>query len=67
MGVWVCWEKEVRAYISIKVPGKVSAVRPLEDDLLCLRRGLSLFRTVSCETQLLFPELSEPCRPSGSS
>lgn len=55
------------AYFCIKVPGKGSALRPLEEDLFRGCRDPSLLRTVSCETQLVFPELSEPCRLDCSS
>lgn len=50
-----------RAYFSIRVPGKGSPLRGFNGRLFRGRREPSLFRTVSCEIQLVFPELSEPC------
>lgn len=49
-------------YLSVfKLPGNWSVLRPLDDGLFWSGRKVSLFRTVSCDFQLLV-ELSEPCR-----
>lgn len=48
------------AYLAIRVPGNGSASPLVGADFVEFLGGPSLSRTVSCDIQLVFPELPEP-------